>query len=148
MKHATDTSELAEYIRAENAKTRAWVAADPENRFASTWVEDMAHWTEDGIFTIAQFQHRHLVAEAWECHRDAYGYRASWAAFDAMSDADLRAEIERAAAVVKAQMAAEYEMQCAEARAEAEEAKATAFATAAALNPAPFGVQLAAVWPA
>lgn len=81
---------LLAHIQAENAKTLAWVAKDPKNRGAGTLVEDLDHWTQYGIHTVAEFEHYMLATAAYDMHKDAYGFKPDWREVDALSDRELR----------------------------------------------------------
>lgn len=51
-----------------NAESAAWVAEDPDNRFAGELCNDPAHWAEYGVTTVAE-----LEAYFDECaEREAY----------------------------------------------------------------------------
>jgi hypothetical protein len=74
-----NTNDLAAALTARNAKTLAWVAEDPSNRWAMTLVEDLAHWAEVGVTTAAELDHYLLVCDVFEGTREAWGYKPSWA---------------------------------------------------------------------
>jgi hypothetical protein len=71
-------NELTLHIQKLNAKTQAWVAEDPENRWASFLVDDPAHWAEYKIFTVDQFDHYMAAIDLYEATREKYGYKPSW----------------------------------------------------------------------
>ena len=81
---------LLAHIQAKNAKTLAWVAEDPTNRWAGTLVEDLDHWTQDDIHTPEAFEHYMLATAAYDAHKDAYGFKPDWRVVNAMSDSELR----------------------------------------------------------
>lgn len=54
---------LIAYIKAQNEKSRAWVAADPQNRMAGLLCEDAAHWQAYGIDTVEKLEN-YLDSEA------------------------------------------------------------------------------------
>ena len=58
---------LAEHLAALNAKTLAWIAEDPTNRWAGLYTEDLAHWHEMDIFTVAQFKRYENETLFWDC---------------------------------------------------------------------------------
>jgi len=89
-----NTSDLAAALAARNAKTLAWVAEDPSNRWAMTLVEDLAHWAEMGVTTAAELDHYLLVVDAFESTRSAWGYKPSWSGLMEQSDAELQRTIE------------------------------------------------------
>jgi len=85
-----NTNSLAATLAARNAATLAWVAEDPDNRFAMTLVEDLAHWAEMGVTTAEELDHYLLVSEVYEGTREAWGYKPSWSALMAESTEDLQ----------------------------------------------------------
>lgn len=87
------TSALSAHIAKLNAEAQAWMDA-AEGRWASMLVEDDAHWAELGIHTPAEFDHYMLACDAFEMHKSAWGFKPSWAAFIAMTDEQLRAEMD------------------------------------------------------
>ena len=89
-----NTNDLAAALAARNAKTLAWVAEDPSNRWAVTLVEDLAHWAEMGVTTAAELDHYLLVVDAFESTRSAWGYKPSWSGLMEQSDAELERTIE------------------------------------------------------
>ncbi len=84
---------LAEHLAALNAEKLAWVAEDPDNRWTGLWVEDLAHWHEMGVFTVAQFKRYENETLFWEMYKDATGIRPRHVNLKDMSDEDLEREI-------------------------------------------------------
>ena len=84
---------LAEHLAALNAEKLAWVAEDPDNRWTGLWVDDLAHWHEMGIFTVAQFKRYENETLFWEMYKDATGIRPRHINLKDMSDEDLEREI-------------------------------------------------------
>lgn len=84
---------LAQYIADRNAETLAWIAEDPSNRWAGLIVEDLAHWAEQGILTVRDFQRHDLICTIWDLYRDVTGMRPRHMDFDSMSFEELQAEI-------------------------------------------------------
>jgi len=80
---------LAEHLRNMNAKTEAWVAEDPDNRWAGLIVEDLAHWAEMGITTVAQFERYEMETSIWDLYKEVNGFRPRGYDFKSMSDAEL-----------------------------------------------------------
>lgn len=78
-------NELVDYIKAENEKTRAWVAEDPDNRWAGLVVEDPKHWAEYGVDTVEQYQRYMAIATYVDSYKDVHGIRPSWMNFDDLS---------------------------------------------------------------
>jgi hypothetical protein len=66
---------LQDHIKAENAKTQAWVNEDPKNRCAGMIVEDLSHWASSGVHTVEQYEHYMLDCVFSDIHKDAYGIR-------------------------------------------------------------------------
>jgi hypothetical protein len=81
---------LAEYLAEKNAKAAAWVAEDPDNRWAGTLTEDLAHWAEYGVTTADELERHLLVGEIWDIYKSINGIRPRWINFNEMSDAELR----------------------------------------------------------
>lgn len=84
---------LAEHLAALNAEKLAWVAEDPDNRWTGLWVEDLAHWHEMDIFTVAQFKRYDLETLFWEMFKDATGFRPRHIDIESMSDEELQQEV-------------------------------------------------------
>lgn len=80
---------LSQYLRDRNAETRAWIAEDPDNRWAGLIVEDLAHWAEQGILTVKDFERHGLICTIWDLYRDVNGIRPRHMDFDSMSYEDL-----------------------------------------------------------
>lgn len=83
---------LAEHLRALNAKTEAWVAEDPDNRWAGLYTEDLAHWAELGVSTVAQFNRYEMESSIWELYKDVTGVRPRHMDFKSMTDEQLTRE--------------------------------------------------------
>lgn len=80
---------LAEHLAALNAEKLAWIAEDPDNRWTGLYVEDLAHWAEYGVYTVAQFQRYELESMIWEMYKDVTGIRPRHLDFKSMSDEEL-----------------------------------------------------------
>ena len=106
-------TELEQHIRAKNDKTRAWVAEDPDNRWAMLPVEDAAHWAEYGVHTVAEYELFNARAELWDVYKDIHGIRPRWMGVWDMPLEAVQAELESLYAEARAER-------------EAEEAEATA----------------------
>jgi hypothetical protein len=87
-------NDLAAHLKALNAKSAAWVAEDPKNRFASGLTEDLAHWHEYGVKTADDLDHYLLVVDVFEMTRSLYGYKPSWADLMAQSNTQLLDQIQ------------------------------------------------------
>ena len=99
------------HIKAENAKTQAWVAEDPKNRWAGLYIEDEAHWIERGITTVEALERDNLATYIYEGHKDAFGVKGRHYDFEAMSTEELRAEADYISRSVKEQMELEANME-------------------------------------
>lgn len=80
---------LAEHLAKLNAEKLAWIAEDPDNRWTGLYVEDLGHWTEYGVTTVAQFQRYEMESMVWEMYKDVTGIRPRHLDFKAMSDKEL-----------------------------------------------------------
>ena len=103
--------ELMAHVKAENAKTQAWVAEDPKNRWAGLYPEDEAHWVERGITTVEALERDNLATYIYEGHKDAFGVKGRHYDFEAMSTDELRAEADYISRSVKEQMELEANME-------------------------------------
>ena len=83
---------LAEHLRSLNAKTEAWVAEDPANRWAGLYVEDLAHWAEMGVLTVRDFKRYEMESTIWDLYKDVTGCRPRHMDFSKMSYEDLEKE--------------------------------------------------------
>ena len=98
------SKELLNHIKAANLKTRAWVAEDPKNRWAGLYPEDVRHWEDRGIFTLAQLERDELITHIYEGHKDAYGTKGRHYDFDAMSLEQLKAEADSISKAISEEM--------------------------------------------
>ena len=69
------TITLAQYLRERNAATEAWVAEDPDNRWAGTYTEDLAHWAEIGVLTVRDFMRYEMETQYSDLYKDVCGFR-------------------------------------------------------------------------
>ena len=84
--------ELMAHIKAENIKTKAWVAEDPKNRWAGLYPEDEAHWVERGITTLEALERDELECYIYDAHKTAFGVKGRHYNFKAMSLQELKDE--------------------------------------------------------
>ena len=103
--------ELMAELAKRNAKTEAWVAEDPANRWAGLYSMDEAHWRERGITNLVDFERDELATYIYEGHKDAFGVKGRHYNFEAMSLEDLRSEADYISRSVKEQMALEADME-------------------------------------
>jgi len=88
----TMSNELAQYIATRNAETLAWIAEDPDNRWAGLIVDDLAFWAEQGILTVKDFNRHNLECTIWDLYRDVFGSRPRHMDFKSMSYEELERE--------------------------------------------------------
>lgn len=100
---------LAQYLRSLNAKTEAWIAEDPTNRWAGLIVEDLSHWAEMGIHTVAQFKRYDLETLVWDMYKDAMGFRPRHIDFSSMTDEELQSEADSLGRMISRQIEEEKE---------------------------------------
>lgn len=105
---------LAEFLAAKNAETLAWIAEDPDNRWAGLIVEDLAHWAEQGVLTVRDFQRHDLICTIWDLYRDVTGMRPRHMDFDSMSFEELEAEVASLWRMAEADAEREAEMEAQE----------------------------------
>ena len=84
--------ELMAHIKAENIKTKAWVAEDPKNRWAGLYPEDEAHWVERGITTLEALERDELECYIYDAHKTAFGVKGRHYRFSEMSLQELKDE--------------------------------------------------------
>ena len=77
---------LAQHLANLNAEKLAWVAEDPDNRWTGLWVEDLAHWHEMGVYTVAQFKRYDNETMFWEMYKEVFGCRPRHVNLKDMSD--------------------------------------------------------------
>jgi hypothetical protein len=85
---------LAEHLASLNAEKLAWIAEDPDNRWTGLWVEDLAHWAEYGVHTVAQFKRYENETLFWEMYKEVTGCRPRHVNLKDMSDEELEREID------------------------------------------------------
>lgn len=88
----TESAALLAHLEELNAKTMAWIAEAPTQRWATTWVVDLQHWTEYGVHTVEDFTKYCLVSDVYESTREIYGYKPSWKGLMSCSIEELEAE--------------------------------------------------------
>jgi len=57
-------------------------------------VEDLEHWTRDGIDTPAKYDHYMLVTDVFEFTRSVHGYKPHWGNLNEMPDSELERELD------------------------------------------------------
>ena len=103
--------ELMAHIKAENAKTKAWVAEDPKNRWAGLYPEDEAHWVERGITTLEALERDELECYIYDAHKTAFGVKGRHYDFKAMSLQELKDEADYISKACDEQLELEAKME-------------------------------------
>ena len=91
---------LLEHIKNINAKSKAWMAANPGS-WAGMVVEDIKFWNDQGIFTIEDYERSNLEVSVYEMHKQAYGVKGRHYNFKAMSTKELEDELDHLCDVAK-----------------------------------------------
>ena len=99
------------HIKAENIKTKAWVAEDPKNRWAGLYPEDEAHWVERGITTLEALERDELECYIYDAHKTAFGVKGRHYNFKAMSLQELKDEADYISKACDEQLALEAKME-------------------------------------
>lgn len=87
-----ESAALLAHLEELNAKTMAWIAEAPTQRWATTWVVDLEHWAEYGVHTVEEFTKYCLATDVYEATREIYGYKPSWKGLMEASIEELEAE--------------------------------------------------------
>lgn len=95
MTYTADQLALQAHIQAENAKTEAWIAEDPENRFAGIITDDLDHWAGYGVKSVDQYERYMLEMELWDAYKEVNGYRPRHMDMSSMSVEELQSRLER-----------------------------------------------------
>ena len=103
--------ELMAHIKAENIKTKAWVAEDPKNRWAGLYPEDEAHWVERGITTLEALERDELECYIYDAHKTAFGVKGRHYRFSEMSLRELKDEADYISRACDEQMELEARME-------------------------------------
>lgn len=100
---------LADHLRSLNAKTEAWIAEDPTNRWAGLYTEDLAHWAEIGVLTVRDFKRHEMESTIWDLYKDVTGCRPRHMDFSKMSYEELEKECDYLWSQMDAQIEADAE---------------------------------------
>ena len=84
---------LSEHLAALNAEKIAWMAEAPD-RWTGLWVEDLAHWAEYGVTTVAEFKRYENETMFWEMYKEVFGCRPRHVNLKHMSDEELEKELD------------------------------------------------------
>ena len=98
---------LAAYLAERNAATLAWIAEDPDNRWAGLIVEDLDFWAEMGIYTVEQYKRHDLESLVWDMYKDAMGFRPRHIDFASMTLEELEAEADSLGRMIESQIQAD-----------------------------------------
>jgi hypothetical protein len=90
----SDQIALVDYIEAKNAKTEAWVAEDPQNRWSTFLVSDAETLAEWGIFSIEDFKRSSAIDTFIDVYKDLNGIKPRWVNFDSMTTEEINKENE------------------------------------------------------
>ncbi len=91
---------LLEHIKNINAKSKAWMAANPGS-WAGMVVEDIKFWNDQGIFTVEDYERSNLETSVYEMHKEAYGVKGRHYNFSKMSTKELEEELDHLCDVAK-----------------------------------------------
>ena len=91
---------LLEHIKNINAKSKAWMAANPGS-WAGMVVEDIKFWNDQGIFTVEDYERDSLITSVYEMHKEAFGVKGRHYNFKEMSNAELEKELDHLCDVAK-----------------------------------------------
>lgn len=105
---------LAAYLAERNAATLAWIAEDPDNRWAGLIVEDLDFWAGMGVYTVEDYKRHDLISLIWDMYKDVTGIRPRHMDFDSMSLADLQQEADYLGSRIEAEIEAEAEYEAQE----------------------------------
>ncbi len=86
---------LLSHILTLNAKTLAWIAEAPDSRWATTLVDDLAHWEQVGVTTPEQLDRYLLASEVYDLCKSYLGYRPNWTHLMSLSIAELEEDAAR-----------------------------------------------------
>lgn len=75
MTYTADQLELLAHLEEGRARAKAWVAEDPQNRFAGYSPVDLDWHAENGVFSVADLELAEMKATYSDAHKDAYGFR-------------------------------------------------------------------------
>ncbi len=85
---------LVKHIEAINAKSEAWVAEDPENRFAGMLVTLPDHWADYDVYTPEEFDRYQTEQDFYEIYKSVYGFRPSSMLMEEYTDEELKIEVD------------------------------------------------------
>ena len=118
MSLTNDQAALQARLDADKASTLAWVAEDADNRWACYATTDLAHWAEQGVLSVAQYEHNRAAADHYDTYKEVNGIRCRWMDYSTMTTAEIEKEIQ--SLNDQWQGEAEWEAHCDEMHAEKE----------------------------
>lgn len=86
--YTADQLALLALLEAEKARTEAWVA-EAEGRWAMYPAQDLDHWAEMGVTSIASYERSGNEALIWDVYKETHGVRPRWINFSEMSDEEV-----------------------------------------------------------
>ena len=110
MSLTNDQAALQARLDADKASTLAWVAEDADNRWACYATTDLAHWAEQGVTSVALYEHNRAAADHYDTYKDVNGIRCRWMDYSTMTTEQI--ELETAALNEQWQGEAEWEAHC------------------------------------
>lgn len=81
---------LTQHIEEINAKTSAWIAEDPDNRWGGMITTDLDHWARMGVTDVESYERYSLETTIWDFYKDVHGIRPRWMNFSSMSLEELQ----------------------------------------------------------
>lgn len=86
--------DLIKHIEAINAKSREWVAEDPENRVAGELVTLPEHWADYDVYTPEEFDRYQMEEDYSALYKEEHGTspRIFW---DDYSDEEVKAMVQK-----------------------------------------------------
>ena len=91
----SNMDKLIASVKVENEKTRAWIAEDPENRFAGLRPEDPHFYHNRGIHTLEDLEKSDLMSYISDGFKDLNGIRPKWLNLAEMSLEELKSEADK-----------------------------------------------------
>lgn len=101
---------LLQHLQTLNAEKQAWMDACPD-RWTGFYTEDLAHWAEIGVETVAQFKRYENETLFWEMYKDVTGCRPRHVNLKDMSDEELEKEIDLLGRMMEDEIRREEEWQ-------------------------------------
>lgn len=87
-----DQAALQARLDADKAETLAWIAEDSDNRWACYATTDLAHWAEQGVYTVDQYDHNRAAADHYDTYKEVNGIRCRWMDYSTMTTEEIEME--------------------------------------------------------